>query len=58
MMSIPHSDPELLGEPSLEELFAEPIVRLIMSRDGVDDRDLRSEIDRVQRAYHTLETAQ
>ena len=52
------ADPELLGEPSLEELFAEPIIRLIMTRDGVDHHNLRDEMDRVQRAYSGLERAQ
>jgi hypothetical protein len=28
-------------EPTLEELLAEPIVRLLMARDGVDEADLR-----------------
>ena len=58
MMSIPYPDSEPLGEPTLEEIFAEPIVRLIMKRDGVKDTDLRSEIDRVQRQYGAPKTAQ
>ena len=28
-------------EPSLDEILAEPIVRLLMARDGVDEADLR-----------------
>jgi len=30
-----------LGEPTLDELLAEPAVRLLMSRDGVDEAALR-----------------
>jgi hypothetical protein len=58
MVSTIYPDTDLLGEPTLEELFAEPIVRLIMKRDGVKDADLRREINRAQEAYRTLETAQ
>ena len=58
MMSCFYQDPELLGEPSLEEMFAEPIIRLIMERDGVNHIDLRGEIDRVQESYRTLDRAQ
>jgi len=58
MMSSIYPDTDLLGEPSLDEIFAEPIVRLIMQRDGVSDTDLRSEIDRVQQAYGMPETVQ
>lgn len=50
------SDIELIGEPTLDELLAEPIVRLIMSRDGVEERDMRGAIERVKQAYHTPET--
>ena len=35
---------ELLKEPSLDELFAEPIVQLIMKRDGVEALDIRSRL--------------
>ena len=58
MMSSIYPDTDLLGEPSLDEMFAEPIVRLIMQRDGVSDTDLRGEIDRVQQAYGMPETVQ
>ncbi len=53
-----YPDTDLLGEPSLEELFAEPIVRLIMKRDGVEDKELRGQMERVRKAYRTLEKAQ
>mgnify|MGYP003388091573 CR=1 FL=1 len=58
MVSYHTTDAELLGEPTLDELLAEPIVRLIMKRDGVDETDMRGQIDRVQRDYRILETVQ
>lgn len=50
---IGYHDPgnDLRGEPSLDELFAEPIVRLIMRRDGVEESTMRGAIDRVQKSY-------
>lgn len=51
-------DPELVGEPTLEELFAEPIIRLIMARDGVEDSSLLREIDRVREHYHAFDAVQ
>jgi hypothetical protein len=54
MMSSIYPDTDLLGEPTLEEILAEPIIRLIMSRDGVNETDMRGAIDRVQRSYDTL----
>ena len=53
-----YPDTDLLGEPTLEEIFAEPIVRLIMRRDGVEDADLREQINRVQQSYRTLKKLQ
>lgn len=41
------TDTELLEEPSLDELFAEPIVQLIMKRDGVNATDMRGALCRV-----------
>jgi len=58
MMSSIYPDTDLLGEPSLDEMLAEPIVRLIMQRDGVNETDMRGEMDRVQRVYSTLGTVQ
>jgi hypothetical protein len=50
------ADAEKLREPTLDELLAEPIVRLIMKRDGVSHVDLRGEIERVKHYYaHALE---
>lgn len=34
-------------EPSLEEIFAEPIVQLVMKRDGVRAQDMRCALDRL-----------
>ena len=51
------TDAELHGEPTLDEIFAEPIVQLVMRRDGVEAHDMRGELDRVQRAYDALALA-
>jgi hypothetical protein len=58
MITSIYPDADVLGEPTLEELFAEPIVRLIMKRDGVEDKELRGQIERVRKAYRALEKAQ
>ena len=34
-------------EPSLDELFAEPIVQLLMKRDGVHPREMQYQLRRV-----------
>ncbi len=52
------SDTDLHGEPTLDELLADPIVRLIMQRDGVEESSMRKQIDRVQRSYATFATVQ
>ena len=53
------SNPNALrGEPSLDDLFEEPIVQLIMQRDGVHHHDMRAEISRLLIRYadsHTRE---
>ena len=41
----------LWGEPTLDDLFEEPIVQLIMQRDGVQQHDMRAEISRLLRSY-------
>ncbi len=38
---------EAWAEPSLDELFAEPIVQLIMERDGVNATDMRGYLNRI-----------
>jgi hypothetical protein len=35
-------------EPSLEEIFAEPIVQLLMKRDGIHAREMQHELHRSQ----------
>ncbi len=35
------------GEPSLDDLFAEPIVQLVMERDRINAQDMRLEFDRM-----------
>ena len=32
-------------EPTLDELFAEPIIQLVMQRDGVKAQDMRHQLD-------------
>jgi|GEM_PF-3516032 len=34
-------------EPTLDELFAEPIIQLVMQRDGVKAQDMRHQLDRM-----------
>lgn len=45
------------GEPSLEEMFAEPIVQLIMERDGTSAFDIRSQISNLIRQGQSYATA-
>jgi hypothetical protein len=58
MVSVNIAEAELLGEPTLDELLAEPIVRLVMKRDGVNETDMRSQIDRMLSTYCTPRTVQ
>jgi hypothetical protein len=47
-------DPNVYGEATLDEFLAEPMVRLVMARDGVDARsirDLASELRERLRLY-------
>lgn len=57
MASSHYSDAELLGEPTLDEMLADPIVQLVMKRDGVRLNDMRGELDRMQRLYAELPAA-
>jgi len=50
MASNPYSDTSRTGEPSLDEMLADPIIKLIMKRDGVNDQDMRGHIDRIRDA--------
>lgn len=42
---------ECVGEPSLDELFAEPIIQLFMKRDGVKASEMRGQFTRLSRDY-------
>jgi hypothetical protein len=42
----------LHGEPSLDDVLADPIVHALMQRDGVDPHDLRALIEGVRPALH------
>ena len=44
----PHES-DLVGEPTLDELLTDPMVKLLMKRDGVKPQYMRGEIDRLQR---------
>jgi len=47
---LPFPTPDfLVDEPSLDELFAEPIVQLIMARDHVDVGTMRGKMDQLLR---------
>jgi hypothetical protein len=35
----------LCGEPTLDEMLADPIVRIVMARDGVSDETVRSVLE-------------
>ena len=35
------------GEPSLDDLFAEPIVKMVMERDHVSVTDMRQQLSRM-----------
>lgn len=41
--------PLALGEPTLDDLLAEPIVQLFMERDHVSDAEMRLQLDRLRR---------
>jgi hypothetical protein len=58
LCSAQNRDNDLHGEPTLEEILAEPIIRLIMQRDGVDESSMRGQIDLVRQSYTTLESVQ
>jgi len=51
MAGAKYSDAELRGEPTLEEMFEDPIIQLVMQRDGVIAHDMRAEIDRMRATY-------
>ncbi|MES2984139.1 MAG: hypothetical protein V4735_03020 [Pseudomonadota bacterium] len=58
MTSYLYTDADLLGEPTLDEILADPMIQLVMKRDGVDERDMRGQIERISQRFQTLETVQ
>jgi hypothetical protein len=58
MVSYAYPDSDLTGEPTLDEMFADPLVRLVMKRDGVEEGEMRGTLDRIRDAYKTLTDAQ
>ncbi len=51
MASFVTHDSFLTGEPSIEEMLADPITMLIMQRDGIKPQSMRAEIDRLQQEW-------
>lgn len=51
IMASNYTDSELTVEPTLEEMLADPMVQLVMERDGIQARDMRGQIDRLQQQY-------
>ena len=58
MASNVYCDTSRAGEPSLDEMLADPIIKLIMQRDGVNDDDMRGQIDRIRSRYAFHPTVQ
>ena len=51
MAGTSYKEHDTLGEPSLDELFAEPIVQLFMARDGLSARDVLGQLNRVLQLF-------
>lgn len=51
MAGIFHKEAELLAEPTLDELLAEPIIQLFMKRDGIKPSEVRGQLSRFERGY-------
>jgi hypothetical protein len=58
MVTMAYPDHDLYGEPSLEEMFGDPMVRMVMTRDGVEEQTMRRTIERLRDAYKGLLEAQ
>lgn len=54
MIGYLYPDSDMLGEPAIEDVLADPIVQLVMQRDGVDEGDMRGQIERVKQFYNHL----
>jgi hypothetical protein len=50
-MASNYHESDLMGEPTLDEMLADPIVQLIMHRDGLEAQDMRGTLDRIQMQY-------
>ena len=51
------NDSLLQGEPTLDELFAEPIVQMITQRDGVEPTDIQSKMLNFLQLHQSLSMA-
>ncbi len=51
MAGIFHKEAELLAEPTLDELLAEPIIQLFMKRDGIKPSEVRGHLRRFEPHY-------
>ena len=40
-----YAEGQTTGEPTLEEMFADPIIQLIMQRDGINAKQMRGTIN-------------
>ena len=45
----------LYGEPAIDEMLKDPIVRLVMRRDGIGEADVRAAIAPVAARLHGVE---
>jgi hypothetical protein len=43
-MRVSNRDEWLCGEPAIDDMLDDPIVRLVMRRDGITERDVRAAI--------------
>ena len=57
MASTPSSSLSLCDELTLDDLMADPIVQLVMQRDGVNSADMLGELHRVRQAYGEMAMA-
>ena len=46
------------GEPLLEDMLSDPMVQLMMHRDGVEEGEVRRALDRVLASYTAQEMVQ
>jgi hypothetical protein len=58
MIGYAYPDADLTGELTLDELLSDPIIRLLMRRDGVEESEMRRTLNRVHDSYRALTEAQ